>query len=96
MARKRTMLPWRSDTPEWRAAVDVAKGLPISPVKAKELMERFSGDEAKVKAHVREAMALNKGPCPVRARGLNCESALVSDGVEEPEEHPLAFNGQVT
>jgi hypothetical protein len=31
-------------------------------------------------------------PCPVRARGLICESALRRAGVPEPEDHPLSFH----
>lgn len=34
-------------------------------------------------------------PCPVRARGFICESALALAGVKHPEDHPLGFNADV-
>jgi len=36
-------------------------------------------------------------PCPVRARGLVCESAFIAAGMSESEafNHPLAFNADV-
>lgn len=37
----------------------------------------------------------NEGPCPVRARGMICESALARAGVQDPSEHPLAFNAMM-
>lgn len=33
-----------------------------------------------------------EGPCAIRQRGLVCESALRWSGVQDPEDHPLAFN----
>lgn len=35
---------------------------------------------------------LGEVPCPVRARGFICESALGLAGVKRPEEHPLGFH----
>lgn len=36
-------------------------------------------------------------PCPIRARGMICESALLVGGMTESEaaDHPLAFNADV-
>ena len=34
-------------------------------------------------------------PCPVRARGMVCESALRWAGDPNPENHPLAFHAMV-
>lgn len=33
-------------------------------------------------------------PCPVRARGMICESALRLAGIAEPESHPLGFSAE--
>lgn len=40
---------------------------------------------------------LGAEPCPIRARGMVCESALVFDGMDPSDafNHPLAFNATV-